>query len=623
MKIKKKIISLILTAAFCIGLIGGVPHIPRMMGADVSAIPMSAAEIIQEQINLAPSTTSFIPDFVFGSFDLPDYILGAVEDLLPDEIHFAPLVTIQINGTVRLDDSLLSTLNVGRKNIMFTGTGTIEGKSTGTGPAITVGDLGRLIIDGITVTHPEENERQGVGIGNSGALIIRSGRITGNGTGVVNSRGRFSMSGGIIDNNSQGVYNSGLFAFGKGYIEDNHGNFGSGVANNPAGTFVLDGGTIRNNHTTGMSSGGGGIYSDGAFIMISGAVYGNSASRDLESRGIYHGVVGGGIYIAGGTAEITGGTISDNTADEGGGIYKRGGSNLFMSNVTISRNTAVKSGGGIYNDGRITMNSGIIENNNAPLGGGISVGWGSGWGGLFIMNSGAIINNSASESGGGIYVHCSRGARNDFSNTLWGHLELNGGVISGDIAYQPYENVVPPNAANVNIAMTQPSSWAVTQVTEAVSADIGPQSLQSSYTQATTRAEFCALAAALYENIKGEITGRTTFTDTNDVNVQKAAYIGVVSGVGDNRFDPNAQLTREQAAVMLARLADAIGKPFAAQAPTFADNSLVSSWAVDGVGAVQAAGIMSGVGDNRFAPQDPYTREQSIVTILRVFNAVQ
>ena len=168
--------------------------------------------------------------------------------------------------------------------------------------------------------------------------------------------------------------------------------------------------------------------------------------------------------------------------------------------------------------------------------------------------------------------------------------------------------------------LERPSTWAATEVNAAVSAGLVPQTLQSRYTQAATRAEFCALAVALYENVKGEIKGRSTFTDTNDANVQKAAFIGVVGGVGNNRFDPNARLTREQAAAMLARLADAVGKPFPKQAATFTDNSEISSWALEAVGKTQAAGIMGGVGDNRFTPQDPYTREQSIVTLMRLWS---
>ena len=169
----------------------------------------------------------------------------------------------------------------------------------------------------------------------------------------------------------------------------------------------------------------------------------------------------------------------------------------------------------------------------------------------------------------------------------------------------------------------QPSPWAVEEVARAIELGLVPQNLQSNYTQATTRAEFAALVVTLYETVTGReiaIDRSIAFSDTTDINVHKAATIGVVTGVGDNRFAPDSSLTREQAAVMLARLAYAIGQPFPESAPTFADNADVSYWAIDAVGRVQAAGIMGGVGDNRFAPRGDYTREQSIVTILRLFD---
>jgi WD40 repeat protein len=175
----------------------------------------------------------------------------------------------------------------------------------------------------------------------------------------------------------------------------------------------------------------------------------------------------------------------------------------------------------------------------------------------------------------------------------------------------------------INVVAEKPSSWAVDNVIAAINSNLVPDALQSNYTQATTRAEFAFLAVTLYENIKGEITERVTFADTTDINVQKAAAIGVVTGIGNDRFNPDGQVTREQAAVMLARLADAVGEPLPSSAPTFSDNSQIASWAVDAVGQIQAAGIMGGTGDNRFSPQDPYTREQSIVTILRLYNIVR
>jgi hypothetical protein len=165
-----------------------------------------------------------------------------------------------------------------------------------------------------------------------------------------------------------------------------------------------------------------------------------------------------------------------------------------------------------------------------------------------------------------------------------------------------------------------PSSWAVESIEAAIEVGLVPETLQSGYTKAATRAEFCALAVALYENAKGEITERSSFSDTNDINVEKAAAIGVVSGMGDNKFSPDESLTREQAATMLSRLAEAVGKPLPAQEATFADKADISSWAAAQVGQVQAAGIMSGVGDNAFSPKGKYTREQSIATILRLWN---
>ena len=175
----------------------------------------------------------------------------------------------------------------------------------------------------------------------------------------------------------------------------------------------------------------------------------------------------------------------------------------------------------------------------------------------------------------------------------------------------------------VTVFASTASTWAFGDITRAIELGIVPQVLQGNYTQQITRAEFTTLAVALYEKQHSEITGRITFSDTSDVNVQKAAYLGIVFGVGDDLFGPTAQLTREQAAVMLVRLAEAIGQQLSSAAPTFADNSDISPWAVDAVGQIQAAELMSGVGNNLFAPQNPYTREQSIITILRLFDAKQ
>ena len=168
-----------------------------------------------------------------------------------------------------------------------------------------------------------------------------------------------------------------------------------------------------------------------------------------------------------------------------------------------------------------------------------------------------------------------------------------------------------------------PSSWASDAVNAAINAGLVPDSLQGKYTQATTRAEFCALAVALYQNAtNSDLPITTSFSDTTDENVLKMASLNVVNGVGDNKFAPDQKLTREQAATMLSRLAAALGFPLPGQTATFADSAALAAWSVDAVGQMQSTGIMTGVGDNTFSPQSDYTWEQSILTMLRLFDLV-
>lgn len=181
---------------------------------------------------------------------------------------------------------------------------------------------------------------------------------------------------------------------------------------------------------------------------------------------------------------------------------------------------------------------------------------------------------------------------------------------------QPQAPVQPPVEPS-----DQLPAWAEGQVKGAIAQGLVPQELQEGYNLVTTRAQFCALAVRLYESVKGEITGRETFTDTDDGNVQKMAALGVVSGVGNGAFDPDGPLTREQAATILARLSNAMGKPLSGGPHPFTDG--VASWADAAVGQVYQAGIMTGTGDTTFSPQGEYTRMQSIVTLMRLYALVK
>lgn len=169
------------------------------------------------------------------------------------------------------------------------------------------------------------------------------------------------------------------------------------------------------------------------------------------------------------------------------------------------------------------------------------------------------------------------------------------------------------------LAADVPSPWAREQVDRAISLGMVPTAMQTKYDEATTRAEFCDLAVRLYEAVLGEeINQRKEFGDTTDLNVQKMGGLGVVNGVGGGNFAPDRPLTREQAAVILANLAKASGWPLEEKDPRFDDNGQISTWAVVPVGQMQTSDIMRGGEHNRFNPEDSYTREQSIATMLRL-----
>ena len=170
----------------------------------------------------------------------------------------------------------------------------------------------------------------------------------------------------------------------------------------------------------------------------------------------------------------------------------------------------------------------------------------------------------------------------------------------------------------------QPSPWAQTYINTATQEGLVPENLRTMYTQIITRAEFAALATALHETVMGyEIEGRELFDDSDDVNVQKMGYLKVVLGDGHGSFMPNDTLTREQAAVILVRLANVTSLSLPPATEAFADSADIAPWAIEAVGQVREAGIMEGIGGGMFSPQGPYTREQSIVTLLRLYWILQ
>ncbi|MBO7208918.1 MAG: S-layer homology domain-containing protein [Clostridia bacterium] len=163
------------------------------------------------------------------------------------------------------------------------------------------------------------------------------------------------------------------------------------------------------------------------------------------------------------------------------------------------------------------------------------------------------------------------------------------------------------------------SDWAKEELAKAEA--VIPASLKTAdLTKNITRAEFAAVAVKAYEALKGTVAqpvATNPFKDTNDVEVLKAFNIGITTGTSETTFEPAALLNREQAATMLTRAYSKEKVEFEKPA-TFADDAQIDDWAQDSVYFMASKGIINGVGDNKFAPDDNCSREQAIIIAARM-----
>lgn len=189
------------------------------------------------------------------------------------------------------------------------------------------------------------------------------------------------------------------------------------------------------------------------------------------------------------------------------------------------------------------------------------------------------------------------------------------------------------------------SSWASTDLQKASDMGLIPDVLQTAdMTKPISRLEFAAVCVKVYESLaatKAIPAVTNPFTDTSDVEVLKAYNTGITSGIAADKFGPNVLLNREQAATMLTRVFKRVTIPGwtldtdskytlnYTMPAKFADDAKISAFAKPSVYFMVSNGIISGVGNNVFAPAavtssekaNNYasaTREQALVIAVRM-----
>ena len=180
------------------------------------------------------------------------------------------------------------------------------------------------------------------------------------------------------------------------------------------------------------------------------------------------------------------------------------------------------------------------------------------------------------------------------------------------------------NGGNIN----EISDWAVNDVERGKEVGIVPESLQSAYRMKITRKEFCQLAISTYISKEGyevDLNEESPFNDIDDPYVTAAYNLNIVAGTGQGRFSPDNNITRQEAAVMLNNLAKLLNVKQSENVNAFVDESYFAQWAKEAIYSVAGMKsgdtyVMAGTGEGKFSPWMNYTREQAIVTMVRLYD---
>ncbi len=170
-----------------------------------------------------------------------------------------------------------------------------------------------------------------------------------------------------------------------------------------------------------------------------------------------------------------------------------------------------------------------------------------------------------------------------------------------------------------------PSDWARSLAAEADGAKIVPDSVKVDYHRAITRAQFAEMAVQAIEAGGMTLPKGDAFADCSLDYVLKARAAGIVSGSGNNMFEPDSFILREEMAAMIVNTSqymmkqggysyisginDAEAEESIMARPEYQE---VSDWARKFMRRAQDEGLILGTGSG-FAPRQNTTCEEAVI----------
>lgn len=171
-----------------------------------------------------------------------------------------------------------------------------------------------------------------------------------------------------------------------------------------------------------------------------------------------------------------------------------------------------------------------------------------------------------------------------------------------------------PNLKNV-------SGWSQSSVNKANKLGLIPNSVKDDLKAPISRDEFAHILTLAYEKKAGKVAqlSKTGFIDSNKSYILKAKGLGLIEGNGNNLFNPNGQISREEMAVMVAKLVNILGEESWGKSIQFKDTNEISTWARTSVDQVASLGHIKGYKGN-FMPKKTSSREEAIIVVNSLLN---
>ena len=236
-------------------------------------------------------------------------------------------------------------------------------------------------------------------------------------------------------------------------------------------------------------------------------------------------------------------------------------------------------------------------------------------------------------------------AENDEEYARPTNKSLNTVKLSSEYANQEYkpaetepeetEDTTPADSeVEVTVNLEGVSSWALTEVEAGIREGLVPENLQADYTSPVTRGAVAQMFVNLLEKAagkgideimaeKGVEINEGAFEDTTDKAVLAANALGIINGTGSGKFSPDGTLKRAQIAAIINRVARVMGIDTEGYSHDFTDITDNYKWADTELGWPVHAGVINGVGNNKFNPGGDLITEQAILITYRALGALR